>query len=468
MANRSPYTYTPGYTGNGRSNTTNQNRQPARQPVRQAQGGSRQGQPAPRPRQAPRPGQGGGSRNPAPRPQQQRYVAQQAPARPMKDLVMYALILFVAPLIGIVGVFFTPFLWVFMGVTLVCAAALWYRQPCFSLGQRIVFSALLVVLAVLSVAAVQSLTPSQESYQMVPVTQPSATDSPVDTFPQQEQQQQVQNPALVGFPGVSATATPPINLSIDPSVQSGLDETMPTFPGGSGGDTGGGDSLGAVTGLSTMGNTDPGGAPPNPAVTGARQALESYLQQWVARDFEEMIRYTTEEWRSAQASPQQQLFWNHNWWILKSWTLTNETTSPTADSATFTVIADLSKSNTSQTPVKMEYKALVLKKSVNGTDTWYVDPDSLRTGVAVTETMPPEVGASGQMVDPTPTPEPTISPSTKLWYNSEGGKYYHTSDKCGTINAKNQKYMKSFTYGDLDNKTYSKLLPCTTCNAPKK
>ena len=474
MANRSPYTYTPGYNGSGRGYTqnNNSNNNAGRQAPRPQQGAPRpaQGQPRPNTYQggaAQRPPQYGAPRQPGAPRQQMRYVAQPPPARPMKDLIMYAMILFITPLVGIVGVFFTPFLWVFAAVCIICAGVIWW-QKCFGQGQRVIFSVVLVVLAVLGGITAQSLAPRQDTFQMMPGSEPlssssSSSGNEIDVFPQQSS-----NPALVGFSGVSATATPPINLSIDPNADSGVGTDL-------GGDLSGGNPEPTIApvmaGLPIVDGVQSADPPQNPAVTGARNALENYLQQWSARDFEEMLKYTTESWRKAQSSPQQQLYWNHNWWILKTWTLSNETTSPTADSATFTVIADLNKSNSTQTPVKMEYKALVFKQ--DGTEEWYVDPDSLRSGVPVQETPVTQGEGDAQQsseipVSTEPTPEPTLSPKTKLWYNSKGGKRYHIEEKCSSIEEQYYKSMKSFTFEELDKSPYSKLTPCGTCNTPSK
>jgi len=56
--------------------------------------------------------------------------------------------------------------------------------------------------------------------------------------------------------------------------------------------------------------------------------------------------------------------------------------------------------------------------------------------------------------------------STKLYFNKDGGKYYHAIENCSTVK---EKYLplSSFTYAELDSEAYSGLEPCHGC-APVK
>lgn len=109
----------------------------------------------------------------------------------------------------------------------------------------------------------------------------------------------------------------------------------------------------------------------------AQDVLNRYLLYWRQRDYDALVVCTTPSWRMAQQVPAQQLYWNHNWWELDSWSIQPLDIGP--DWATFTVVADLHKSNSSQTPATMEYSALLMKENSE----WYVDPDSMRTGIAI-------------------------------------------------------------------------------------
>lgn len=56
--------------------------------------------------------------------------------------------------------------------------------------------------------------------------------------------------------------------------------------------------------------------------------------------------------------------------------------------------------------------------------------------------------------------------SLQLFYNPQGGKFYHLDDRCRSIKDRYLPLKGSFTYLELDNPDYSKLTPCTTCKPP--
>ena len=72
---------------------------------------------------------------------------------------------------------------------------------------------------------------------------------------------------------------------------------------------------------------------------------------------------------------------------------------------------------------------------------------------------------------PTPSPEPTPTPApgpkTKLYYNKDGGKYYHAEAECSTV-AKEYLPLASFQYKDINKSPYTRLVPCEKCNAPHR
>lgn len=453
MASRN-YTYTPSYTGPSRGNASNTSRQrpPQQQAPQRVQASPQQRRPVQQP----------SGRYNAPPPQQAN--------RPMKDLLMLAVVLFIVPLVGLIGIFVRPFLIAFVVVSSLCVAVMWLLQ-CFTPGSRIIFTLILMVLAILSMLVVIDIQPAAQStgYAMVdgalqPAAQGSGSD--VDTFP-----------------GVQASATAPINMgfaslgntaAIDPAGET--EETEPEtqtepvvasapVPGviyDSFAQTGTQGGEVPMVGVPDVNAGEGGAQPANAALSGAQEALTQYLDLWKERDFESMVELTTQDWRTSQNQPlQQQLYWNHYWWLLNSWTLENSSTSPSADSVTIKVTASLRKNNSSKDEATLIYNALVFSKD----GAWKVDPDSLRNG-----TEPPPVQVQTQAepgAEATPEPAPTINPSTTLWHNADGGKYYHAEQKCSEINSKYYDKMKSFTFGQLSEKEYSKLLPCSTCNAPK-
>lgn len=454
MANRtSNYSYTPSYTGNGRGSA--KGNPPPRQQQRPAQ---RQPQP-----------QNTAYRQPTgPRPAQVRYV--QAPrqnTRPMKDLLMLALVLFITPLVGIIGIFYTPFLWAFVVLAAVCLMAMWMGR-CFAQGTRVLVTGVLLVAAVLSLIGVMKLSSEPETYPVVNganILQQQYADSQYtqgdganlaasqqsDPLSANTQQQApaVTAPINMGF-SVAAPTEPPVAEVA--SANTG-EQTYVAYDSQS--------QTNTQLNVGVPGSED-ASPPVNAVLNSAQQALVSYLNEWANQDYVAMVQYALPSWRSVQAEPHRTLYWYHYWWVLNRWTISSEATSPSADSATFVVTADLTKNDSNKTPVQMSYTATVFESG----GTWYVDPDSMRNGLPVTQTPPPQEGQA--VVDAGVPVEPTVDPAMRLWYNSEGGSFYHAVEKCSEINEKYYKSMKEFTYSLLNESPYNKLKPCSACSAPKK
>ncbi len=56
---------------------------------------------------------------------------------------------------------------------------------------------------------------------------------------------------------------------------------------------------------------------------------------------------------------------------------------------------------------------------------------------------------------------------TQLFYNPDGGKYYHSTPECSTVKTKYHP-LTAFTYGELDTGAYAKLEPCAGCTPVKR
>lgn len=439
MANRNSYTYTPGYAGSAGRNTSSGNSRAKAQPPQQ---------------------RGQQSRRPPARPAQARTRSAQPAGRPMKDRILFLMIAFDV-LLCFVGLIFKPVLWFFVAVSVICIIALW-ALLCYTRGVRAFLSGVLAVLTVIALVVAIDYSSSADPAKTAGGFPVYGGDSSLVADSSGVTPKGNNAAALAGLPEDTADTSP--TAPVDWNTYGQDDGTVTD-------ETGGGGSIDPQptdAGLMAALPGDDTQAPVNEAVSLARASLEGYLEQWVAQNYEEMTKYTSPVWRAAQdqtgTGAKQQLYWNHNWWVLNSWSLSNEDTSPAADSVTFMLIADLRKSNNAMTPVKQRYSALVIKAEDGK---WYVDPDSLRSGVPIDEVA--DTGGLDPVTgEPTPEPVATVAPTTKLWYNSDGGTYYHLEEKCSTIGTKYYSKMKSFTYGELGTSPYDKLVPCSTCKAPAK
>jgi hypothetical protein len=200
-----------------------------------------------------------------------------------------------------------------------------------------------------------------------------------------------------------------------------------------------------------------------PADTDAGLRLSSFMDNWKVNDIENMLGYVMPSWRQTQTDAAASLFI-----IISNRTpleyeieSISGTSNDTSRSLTMTAIVDKNNGND---PVK--YRFIILMDKEDGD--WYVDPNSLSTNdIDPTDTPAPDNLDAIFTLAPRQTVTPVPPDSTLLYYNANGGKYYHADPECSAVN---EKYlpMASFTYGQLGDSPYNSLLPCLKCGAPTK
>lgn len=67
---------------------------------------------------------------------------------------------------------------------------------------------------------------------------------------------------------------------------------------------------------------------------------------------------------------------------------------------------------------------------------------------------------------PEPFVEYPMAAETMLYYNPNGGQYYHTDANCSSIKKRFLPLTGQVTYGELDDPAYDKLTPCKYCDPP--
>lgn len=357
------------------------------------------------------------------------------PRRPKKEWNQLLLMLFfvVLPVLGLLAIFFQPMRYIFMAAAVACIALMWLVHAFLFPGRMILTAAYGLLLVFTLVTALN--------------TQSDRT---------QIQRQQQSN--FFAQVAAAPTNTPMITQYTGDTVgmMNGVADGM-TGIQGVGFSGGSGDQA-----VEDLGVTDTGATEYVPATKSDSEiALENFMEKWRKAIIADMVAYTPTAWRESQGeSAQQQLFWKFAQRPLEDWRqMSAPSGTDTSTARTITVEADVNYGGELRT---YQYDAIVMNE--NGS--WYVDPDSLSSGILKTASPP----TPDPNMTPTPSPEPTPTPKpnakTKLYYNKDGGRKYHADKECYTVD---KKYLPlaSFNYGDLGKSPYNRLEPCDKCDAPK-
>ena len=190
--------------------------------------------------------------------------------------------------------------------------------------------------------------------------------------------------------------------------------------------------------------------------------LSTFMVYWAANNFEQMANLVMPSWAAKQSDPASALFTIISNRTPQKYTIESISGVSGDSSRTITMSAYIDKNN-GKDPVRYRFMILM----VNEQDEWYVDPNSLATNETVDTTATPEPGKTtvAQSLAPRMTVTPVPAADTKLYYNANGGKYYHLDPNCSAVNSKYLP-MASFLYSELGNPPYSSLEPCLKCGAP--
>lgn len=359
------------------------------------------------------------------------------PKRSKREINQMMLVLFfvILPVLGLLAIFFQPIRWVFMVFAALSLGLMWLIRAFLFPGRMIVSAAygLLIVFTLVTALSAQG---NRASVQQTNFLAQTATAVP--------------------------TQTPDFSMmynTMGTSVPDGYyDEDLLEDPQEVGVPGGSGEENDLDLGLSDAGATGYVAT----VKSDAEIALENFMEKWRKGIVADMVDYTPKSWQdSQQDSAQQQLFWKFGQKPLIDWRQMSAPTGTDASNArTITIEADVNYGGSTRT---YQYDAITLYE--NGA--WYVDPDSLSTGVlVVAATATPDPNAT-PTPSPEPTPTPTPSSKLKLYYNKSGGRRYHIDPECPSVDSKYLP-LSSFTYGDLGKSDYNSLVPCEVCGAPER
>ncbi|MGI6214980.1 MAG: hypothetical protein ACOYIT_03775 [Christensenellales bacterium] len=199
-------------------------------------------------------------------------------------------------------------------------------------------------------------------------------------------------------------------------------------------------------------------ATPNPGLASfAQQRLEEFLSAWSRIDYTEMAKCCLPSWIAQQESPETAMFHLRANRTIVSYEILEVTGNDMDQTRTINMNALIDKSN-GNPPQTNRFQVLMIRNN----DNWYVDPRSL-TSLGVIESEEEIAARTMTTIVPTATP----NPDTLLYYNEDGGRYYHTNNRCPNISEKYLPLTASFHFRDLStNPELAKLSPCGVCGAP--
>ena len=200
-------------------------------------------------------------------------------------------------------------------------------------------------------------------------------------------------------------------------------------------------------------------ATPSPTVSSqseAQRQLENFMNSWMSLDYNAMLSYCVPSWVNAQENPQNAIFKIRGTSIPVDYDIQSASGSEADDSRTLSMVALIDK-GTGREPQQYRYEVLMLR--VNGM--WYVDPASLSSATEIKVEVTPTVQI-------TLMPTYTVDANTRLYYNPDGGSYYHKNENCSKVAVKYLPLKGTFLYSEITNPAYASLVPCDKCNPPNR
>lgn len=359
------------------------------------------------------------------------------PMRSRRELNQLMLMVFfmALPVLGLLAIFFQPIRWMFMVVIVAALIMMWLTRA-FLFPGRMVLTAAYGLLFVFTMVTALNTSAERSSLKNADPFANYAKTSTVSTTPKF-------NYSVMG------TNVPDGYYNAgEGDMLSGLQSV--NMAGGSA------DESGADLGLSSAGEN----AYIPIEKSEAEIVLEEFMLKWSKGVISDMTEHTAPSWQKQQDSAERQLFWKFKQKPLLDWRqLSAPSGTDTSTARTIVIEADVTYNNETRT---YQYDALILYE--NGA--WYVDPNSLSTGILVQAATPTPDPNATPTPSPKPTPTPTINPKLKLYYNSDGGRMYHADKECYTVD-KEYLPLASFTYNQLTKSPYNKLKPCDKCNPPE-
>ena len=211
--------------------------------------------------------------------------------------------------------------------------------------------------------------------------------------------------------------------------------------------------------------TDTPNPAPTPTATPVDDSEECYAQLhsfftlWKNNAISQMVNLTAPSWRSSikggTDAVTQKLFGQ----VLTnrtpvSWDFTAITGTSNDIARMVTVRAVINKNNTLGESVYLWKVRMVKEDGV-----WYVDPATLQSNEQESTATPTNALATQPVLN-------TSHPDLLIYYNPEGGTYYHIDPNCESLNPKYRPLSGVIKWSQIEDDPYDKLEQCKRCGAP--
>lgn len=211
--------------------------------------------------------------------------------------------------------------------------------------------------------------------------------------------------------------------------------------------------------------TDTPNPAPTPTATPVDDSEECYAQLhsfftlWKNNAISQMVNLTAPSWRSSikggTDAVTQKLFGE----VLTnrtpvSWDFTAITGTSNDIARMVTVRAVINKNNTLGESVYLWKVRMVKEDGV-----WYVDPATLQSNEQESTATPTNALATQPVLN-------TSHPDLLIYYNPEGGTYYHIDPNCESLNPKYRPLSGVIKWSQIEDAPYDKLEQCKRCGAP--
>lgn len=198
-------------------------------------------------------------------------------------------------------------------------------------------------------------------------------------------------------------------------------------------------------------------------VSAAQLRLDAFFETWAQGSTSEMLTYCDPAWISEQQQPEATIF--QMLMRTKPEKSSNVTEQMSGSDSDAMRIAQV-KARFQDGGTNVLRRMNIILKRVNGV--WYVDPKSL-DGVDVDEAA--ELLAEQNRVMSASTIAPTDTPGPQsgitVYYNEDGGKYYHANRTCEAVRSEYWP-LTAFSFDLINSQPFKNLKPCTKCNPPER